>query len=65
MTLNQLHLEAVESLIKSKHIAQKLATICPDWTAKEMLRVDYEQLEQTLHDFGSHQLGLRIVHASQ
>lgn len=59
MTIADIHDEAVQSLAKSKLMVKKLSAVCPDWTANEMLRLDFENLEESLAEFGKHQLGIR------
>lgn len=60
-TLEQLHREAMDSLMTSKQMMLHISAVCPDWAANHMLRMDYESLESALADYGRYQLGLRGV----
>lgn len=63
MTLIEMHREAIDNLSASKRMVQQLSVFCPDWAANEMLRIDFDQLEKSLDEYGRHQLGLIERHS--
>lgn len=58
MSMKEMHEEALASLNRSREIMEKLASVCPDWSANTMLKCDFEQMEESLLEYGRHQLGL-------
>jgi len=57
--IERLHATALEHLAAAQRSMFSVMSISDDWTAKVALKIDFEELEKSVRDFGRFQLAIR------